>query len=376
MGFVYCAILAVKREDPRWWLAFGVVAGLGLEEKYSIAVLGAGILVGLLLTPARRHLASKWMWLGGLAAALIIAPNIVWNLHHDWPFLQLVHNIKATGRDVALSPFQYFLEQILLIGPVNTLIWLAGLAALLFWRPLRPYRLLGWCYLATFAAFAVVLKGKNYYLTPVYPMLLAAGAVVVEHGIEHSRQAWLKPAILALVAAAGLALAPIVVPILPVDGFIAYMQRLPFAIPRSEHSHAAAILPQHYADQFGWEEILQLVYKTWSRIPPAERSGCGIFGQDYGQAGAVDFVGPRLGLPPALSGHQSYWLWGPRGYSGNCLIVIGDRRDRLEQLFDRVAYIGRSENPYALETHVSVFLCQGAKFGTLAAIWPRLKKWD
>jgi hypothetical protein len=376
MASVYCAILAVKREDPRWWLGFGIVAGLGLEEKYSIAVLGAGILTGLVLTPARRHLASKWMWLGGLAAALIIAPNIVWNLHHDWPFLQLVHNIKASGRDVALSPFQYFLEQILLIGPVNTLIWLAGLAALLFWRPLRPYRLLGWCYLATFAAFAVVLKGKNYYLTPVYPMLLAAGAVVIEHGIQRSRQAWLKPAILAVVAAAGLALAPVVVPVLPVDGFITYMQHVPFAIPRSEHSHAAAILPQHYADQFGWVEILQLVYKTWYRIPPAERPGCGVFGQDYGQAGAVDFFGPRYGLPPALSGHQSYWLWGPRGYSGNCLIVIGDRREQLEQLFERVEYMGRSENPYALERHVPVFLCKGAKFGTLAAIWPQLKKWD
>jgi hypothetical protein len=154
------------------------------------------------------------------------------------------------------------------------------------------------------------------------------------------------------------------------------MRRLPFAIPRSEHSHAAAVLPQHYADQFGWMEMVQVVNRAWQRLPPAERPGCGIFGQDYGQAGAVDFFGPRDGLPPALSGHQSYWLWGPRGYYGNCLIVIGDRRDRLEQLFDRVEYIGRSENPYALETNVSVFLCQGAKFGTLAALWPRLKKWD
>jgi len=376
MGCVYCAILAVSRGDPRWWLGFGIVAGLGMEEKYSIAILGAGMVIGLLLTPQRRYLASRWMWMGGLAAALIFAPNALWNFQNHWPFLQLVHNIKASGRDVALSPLQYFLQQILLIGPPAAPIWLAGLAALLFWRPLRPYRMLGWCYLAAFAAFAVVLKGKNYYLAPIYPVLVAAGAVAIEHGIERSRQTWLKPAMLVVLAATGLYFAPIVVPVLPIGDFVAYMNHLPFAIPRSEHSHEAALLPQHYADQFGWVEMVAMVNQAWQRIPPAERSGCAVFAQDYGQAGAVDFFGPRYGLPPALSGHQTYYLWGPRGYSGNCMIVVGDRRAKLEQLFQQVDYVGSSDNPYALERHIPVFVCHGARFGALAELWPRLKVWD
>ena len=375
MGCACCAILAVKRQDPRYWLWFGVIAGIGLEEKYSIAVMCFGIVLGLLLTEQRRALAGCWMWLGGLAAFLIFLPNLLWNAANQWPFGQLMHNIRASGRDVALGPLEFFAQQALLINPLTTPIWIVGLIALIAAPHLKPYRMLGWCYLAVFTAF-FVLKGKNYYLAPVYPMLLAAGAVVIEAGIERWRQNWLKPAILGLLVASGALLAPVVVPILPIDRFIAYMNHLPFAIPRSEKRHMAAVLPQHYADQFGWEQMVAVVAQAWNRLGPEERSGCGIFGQNYGEAGAVDFYGPRYGLPPALSGHQTYYLWGPRGYSGNCLIVIGDRPEVLQRLFEQVELVGTSDNPYALESHVPVYLCRRSKFGTLAQLWPRVKLWD
>jgi hypothetical protein len=163
--------------------------------------------------------------------------------------------------------------------------------------------------------------------------------------------------------------------VLPVQQFIAYMDKLPFQVPRNEHSHMAAVLPQHYADQFGWEEMVATVAQAWSQLDPAERPLCGIMAQNYGQAGAIDFFGPRYGLPAALSGHQSWYLWGPRGYSGNCLIVVDDRREVLERLFENVKYVGSSDNPYALERNTPVYICRGAKFGSLAALWPRLKKW-
>src|SRR5678810_355228 len=110
------------------------------------------------------------------------------------------------------------------------------------------------CYLISFTAF-VLLKGKNYYLAPIYPMLFAAGAITLENGIERVRQGWLKTAILVLLLAGGAWFAPIVVPVLPIDRFIAYLDTLPFKVPRTEHSHMSAALPQHYADQFGWEEM-------------------------------------------------------------------------------------------------------------------------
>ena len=375
MGCAYCAILAIKREQPRYWLWFGVVAGIGLQEKYSIAVFGFGMVVGLLLTEQRRVFANKWIWLGGLAAFLIFLPNVIWNVQNHFPFVQLMHNIRAEGRDVQLSAVQYFAQEILLLHPLTAPIWITGLFTLLLSSRLKPYRALGWCFLVAFTVF-VALKGKNYYLAPIYPMLLAAGAVAIEGGIERLRQGWLKPVTLTVLLASGAWLAPIVVPILPINQFVSYLQKLPFKIPASEHSHMRAALPQHYADQFGWEEIVAETAKAYDQIRPTDRPGCGIFAQDYGQAGAIDFFGPRYGLPPALSGHQSYWLWGPRGYTGNCLIVLDDSPKRLEELFDQVQYVGTSaDNPYALEREIPVYICRGAKFGTLEKVWPLLKKW-
>ena len=373
MGCVYFAILAVK-QDARYWMAFGLVAGLGLEEKYSIAIFGFGIVAGLLLTKHRRVLLNKWFWLGGVAAFLVFLPNLVWNIQNQWPFLQLMHNIRAEGRDVQLSALAFLVQQVLLIHPLNASIWIAGLFALFFSERLKEFRFLGWCFVICFVSF-VVLKGKNYYLAPIYPMLLAAGAVVTERSIERTRQPWLKPALVLILLAGGAWFTPLVVPVLPVDRFISYMERLPFKVPRSEHSHERALLPQHYADQFGWQELTAKTAEAWSRLTPEERSDCAIFGQNYGQAGAIDFFGKRYGLPPALSGHQTYFLWGPRGYSGNCMIILDDDRDRLEELFQHVELVGTSDNPYSLERNITVWLCKGAKFGNLQQLWPKLKKW-
>jgi hypothetical protein len=377
MGCAWCAIRAIKRADPRYWVWFGVIAGLGMEEKYSIAVFGLGVVVGLLLTEQRRVFLDKWIWLGGLAAFLIFLPNLLWNIHYDWPFVQLIRNIKADGRDVVLGPFGYLFQQTLLVNPLTAPIWLAGLFALLFSARLKAYRVLGWCYLVCYAVF-FVLHGKNYYLAPVYPMLLAAGAVVLEVGISRPRLSWLKPVIALALIVNGVYLAPVVVPILSPDSFLTYMKYLPFKLPVMEHAHARAALPQWYSDQFGWQEIVEETAVAWNRLTPEERmdENCGIFAQDYGQAGAIDFLGRRYGLPRSLSGHQTWFLWGPRGYAGDCMIVLDDRKETLEKLWEHVEYVGTSAaNPYALEQRIDVFICRGAKFGTLTQLWPKLKRW-
>jgi hypothetical protein len=382
MGCAYFVILAVKRNNPRYWFWFGVVAGLGLQEKYSIAVFGFGVVIGLLLTSQRRVFLNPWIWIGGLAAFVIFLPNLLWNIHNHWPFVELMHNIRAEGRDVILPLPQYFFQQTLLLHPLSAPIWLAGLFALLFSARFKPYRVLGWCYLVCFTVF-FVLHGKNYYLAPVYPMLLAAGAVVIESAIEGrdgvtsgSRRGWLKPAIVTILLAGGAHIAPIAVPVFYPDKFLAYTKSLPFKLPVMEHSHARAALPQWYADQFGWQEIVDETAKAWTLIPIEDREDCGIFAQDYGQAGAIDFLGRSYGLPPALSGHQTWFLWGPRGYSGNCMIVLDDTRQRLEELWQHVEYVGTSaDNPYALEKQIDVFICRGPKFGTLAQLWPQIRRW-
>ena len=129
-------------------------------------------------------------------------------------------------------------------------------------------------------------------------------------------------------------------------------------------------------DQFGWKEIADETEAAWDRIPVDQRSDCGIFAQDYGQAGAIDFFGRAHGLPGAMSGDRTYWLWGPHGYSGNCMIVLDDRKEVLERYWDRVEFIGTSAaNRYALEQQIDVFLCTGKKFDSWANVWPHLKRW-
>jgi len=375
MACAYFVILAIKRHQPHYWLWFGVFAGLGLEEKYSIALFGLSVVVGLLLTAERRAFLNKWIWIGGLAAFVIFLPNVLWNLHYHWPFLELMHNIRANGRDVVLPAGQFFLQQALLINPLTAPIWIAGVIALLWWTPLKPYRVLGWSYIVCYTVF-FLLHGKNYYLAPIYPMLLAAGAVPIEAALTRPRITWLKPVIIIFLLANGAYLAPTFVPILSPESFMAYMHKLPFRLPVMEHSHARAALPQWYADQFGWQEIVAETAVAWNQLSPAERSDCGIFAQDYGQAGAIDFLGPRYGLPPSLSGHQTWFLWGPRGYSGNCMIVLDDSRQNLEALWKNVQYVGTSaDNPYALEKQIDVFICRGSKFGSWAGLWPDLKRW-
>jgi len=374
-GCAYFAILAAKYDQPRYWLCFGVVAGIGLQEKYSIAVFGFGVVVGLLLTEQRRVLLNKWIWLGGLAAFLIFLPNLLWNIHYDLPFVQLMHNIRADHRDVVVSPLEFFLQQCLLLQPIVAPLWIGGVLAFLFWPPLRPYRFLGWAYLVSLTVF-ILQHGKNYYLAPIYPMLFAAGAVIFEHGLDRWHLGWLKPVSVLVILVAGALLAPIVMPVLSVERYLAYQAKLPFKLPHTEHSHEGAALPQHFADQFGWHEIVGEVALAWNKIPPADRADCAIFAQDYGAAGAIDWFGPAYGLPASLSGHQTWFLWGPRGYSGNCMIVLGDRRERLQELFQDVEFVGRSpDNPYALETDLPVYIWRGSKFGKLSEVWPKLKKW-
>ena len=380
LGCAQFVILAIKRGDSRYWIGFGVVAGLGMEEKYTIAVFGFGVVIGLLLTEQRRTFLRPWIWLGGLAALLIFLPNLLWNLHNDWPFLQLIRTIRAEGRDVVFGPVQYLFQQMVITSPFATPIWLAGLFALLFWRPLRPYRVLGWGYLVSYTVI-YLQHGKNYYLGPIYPMLFAAGAVAIDSVLDGRKESpsfrsWLKPVIAGVVAISGIYLTPIVVPVLSPERFLAFSKTLPFRLPVNEYAHARAALPQWFADQFGWKEIADETVVAWNRVPPAERADCGIFAQDYGQAGAIDFFGRREGLPGAMSGDRTYWLWGPHGYSGNCMIVLDDSKEVLDRLFNSVEFVGRSPaNEWALEQQIPVFICKGKKFESWTKVWPHLKRW-
>ena len=369
----YVIVRFINTRDPKLWLWFGILCGFGLENKYAITTFGAGVVLGLLLTRERRVLLDKWIWIGGAAALAIFLPNLIWNIQHHWPFLEIMRNIKSEGRDVVLSPPRFLFEQILLTLPISVFVWGAGLIWCLFSTG-RKYRALGITFLFVVIGF-MVMHGKNYYSTPVYPMMMAAGAVALESWLS-GRLRFVGWVYAALIVAMGVYILPMVVPVLPVDAYLKYQEKSLFKPPKSEHSHERSPLPQVYADQFGWTEITDAVAQAWEKIPASERQDCAVFGQDYGVAGAIDFYGPKYGLPHAISGHQNYWIWGPRGYSGNCMIVVGDNRKRLEELFGDVEYVTTSApNPHGLETELPVWICRRAKFGSLEEVWPKIKRW-
>jgi 4-amino-4-deoxy-L-arabinose transferase-like glycosyltransferase len=372
MGCAYLVIRIIKTGDQKLWLWFGVLAGLGLENKYSMAFFGFAIVVGLLLTSERKAFRSPWIWLGGAIAVAIFLPNLIWNIQHHWPFVELMRNIRASGRDIVRGPLAFIGEQIFMMSPLNFPIWLAGLFFLFFGREGKRYRSLGWAFLVVLASM-MILQGKDYYSAPAYPMLLAAGAVVIERAAHNRR--WLKPVTVVALVLTTAPLLPMVIPLLPLETYVHYQEALGLAPPATEKSHLRSPLPQYYSDDLGWQEMTEGVANAYDRLPLGLRSVTAIYAQNYGEAGAIDFFGPKYGLPKAICPHQTYYLWGPRQFKGLSMIVLGDTREHLEQYFGQVIHAGDFGVPYALE-HGPIWVCTQPRGWNLQQIWPQLKGWD
>ncbi len=374
MGCVFLFVRIANGGSPKLWLAFGALAGLGVENKHSMAFFGLGLAAAFLFTPARRHFADRWIWLAGLIAAAFALPNILWQMQHGWPTHELLNNVAHSNKNVVLGPVQFVAQQILIMNPATLPLWLGGLGWLLFARGGRAYLSLGIAYLITLAEF-ILMHGKHYYVAPIYPMLLAAGGVVFER-LFAARFQWLKPALAAAMLGFAALLAPTILPILSPEKLLAYMRAIHFEPPRTETSHTAA-LPQLFADQFGWEETVRSLARAYQRLSPDEQKRAAIFCQNYGQAGAVDFFGPKYGLPPALSGHQNYYYWGPLDYTGEIMLVLDTPGGAEPKQFQTVEDLGLVDSsPWAMpwEQRTHIYLCRNPKT-TLREFWPAVKKW-
>ncbi len=420
LGAAWCVARAINTQRPTYWLWFGVLIGIGLETKYSISFFAFGIVVGLLLTEHRRFLKSPWIWLGALAAFLIFLPNLLWLVKHDFPFLELMRNIRESGRDVVRGPLAFIADQALIMNPVLFPLWVGGLVWLFFGKTGRVeellgegpaankltkgrgrYRIFGWAYLVMLVTL-IALKGKNYYLAPAYPILFAAGAVAFERVTARQGQTrqeqepgaggryasesvhlppapasftWVRAVYVAVIILAGATLAPLSVPILSPETYLRYQRALGFEPSKTEHQDTGP-LPQHFADEFGWEDMTRAVAQVYNSLSPEERSQAAIFANSYGQAGAIDFFGPRYGLPKAISNHQNYWYWGPRNYTGAIVIVLGSDGEGDREHFKTVAEPARTYHPYSRrDEHFPILVCRELN-QDLHMLWPSIKSWD
>jgi hypothetical protein len=371
----FVIILFLKREDPKMWLLFGLIAGIGLMIKVSMLYFGFALFLGLLFTPNRKQLATRWPWLGGLIAFLIFLPYIIWQIVHGWPTLEFLR-YYAGGKTYPVSPLGFLLQQILTMHPLTLPIWLSGLYYLLFSKEGKRYRIFGLMYLILYVVFTVQ-KAKFYFLSPMYPVLFASGALVIERFIRLRNWNRLKPALISLLIIGGIITAPFAIPLLPVETFIRYSSSVGGDLGVKQERHEIAQLPQHFADRFGWENMVATVARVYQSLSPEEQKKVAIFTGNYGEAGAIDFFGGKYNLPRAISGHNNYYLFGPGDYSGEIVIFIGVPIQYLKRLFDEVeqAAIIRCKYCMPYENNLPVYVCRRPKF-PITEVWPQIKHYD
>lgn len=372
----WCSIRIVRGGSFRWWLALAASISFGVYGKYSIVLLAIALVAGILATPERRMLA-RWQFPVAVVIALgLTAPNLWWQASHGWPMIEVLRGDEAhrhafnTGlqleyRSLWANALAFASEQALYTNPVAVPLWLAGLIAPFVLRALRDLRFLSIAYIVLFVA-AGGLSAKGYYIIGAYGILIPIGAVA----FDRIRSSSIKSAAIATIAIVGIVTMPLSLPVLSIDGFIAYSQ----AFGLTSRTQPRLIQPV-YAEEFGWERLARDVARTYHALPSAQRARTAIYADTYADAGAIDFYGAQYGIPTAIGSQNAYWLWGPRNYDGSTLIAVGATRiDILKRYYRSVRLVATSNEPlkWAVEGPAPIYLCTDP-IASLPAVWPHLR---
>jgi 4-amino-4-deoxy-L-arabinose transferase-like glycosyltransferase len=370
--WMLCALALIRLIDgapqPFWWTIFSLSAGIGLLNKPSILffLIAAGI--GLLLTQQRRILFTRWAAVGIALIIVIALPYVLWQIHNDWPTLEFFHNGKVGNKNVILGPMGFFLAQLSQMHPANALLWITGVISLLRARSIPRGRWIGLTFLI-FYVLMFVLHAKDYYLAPIYPVLFAAGAIAWERRfavkpLVAANRVFAFPIFESALILTGVLILPMSSPVLRPAAWVRYTTALHLKSNKTETASSGE-LPQFYADRFGWQQQVAIVARTFNSLSPADQRRVCIFGGNYGESSAIDFFNRRdhLNLPPALSGHNNYWLWGMHGCDPDVVIaVIDDSPDDVSKKYESVTIVGVRDTPYAMPfEHGNIYLLRGRR---------------
>ncbi|WJR75475.1 glycosyltransferase family 39 protein [Bradyrhizobium sp. NP1] len=361
------AIIEDRRRDLIW---IGVLAGLAMEAKWGIAVWLVALGLGVAATPARRILLWWQLWVGVAISAALFAPNLIWQWWHGWPFFEVILPHLDRQKDFTGPFWQFELRQAAAMNLALAPLWLAGVVAPFVDRRLADVRWLSLGFvLAT--AFYFLERGTNYYLFPAYPAMFAAGAVWSERLGVWITRGWMVAAL-----ALGVLMAPVVLPILEPSVLQRYMEVTRLRPAPIEAAGVGAPLTQSLSDEFGWRELEGKVAAVFRSLSPDEQKHAAILTAHYGQAAAIDVYGRADGLPPALSGHNQYWLWGPRGSGYPLVIHVGGDVERWRRACNSIDVVDRTDSPFAMpyENGRPIFICRGLRV-PLEQIWDRLKRY-
>ncbi len=345
----WSVIRLLRDDDPRWWVAIGLFAGLGLQTKYSIAMELVGVLVGVLFTDARRFLTSRWLWAGAAVALLVFAPNLAWLNRHDFISYQFLQGIHA--RDVGEGLADGFLRDQFLINAnlFAAPVWIAGLVG--YFRA-RRYRMLAWMYIVPLLLF-MLLRGRFYYVSAAYPMLLAMGSVIGERWLRTLRPAWRVGTAALLfsgVSAIGIYAALIIMPMASSGPL------MDFALRRNNDLR----------EKIGWNELVTRVVAIRDALPAEQQVDLGIVVGNYGEQGAIALLGKAYGLPSPITAVNSGWLRGYPKTPPRTVIVLGSSRERADELFADCRLAGHSGNTWGVvneesRDHPDIFVCGPAR---------------
>jgi hypothetical protein len=394
---IYLTVRLVKTENARLYIPIALVVTIAMYAKYSIAACAIALVVGLAVTGHARLLRSRWLVVGVALTILLVLPNALWQIRHGLPMLEVIHNDQLNRHALAngmadespnrwINAIYMFALQFAYNNPLFAPVWIWGLVWLWRYRgvyPERaqvraqddkryPYRYITVAYLLLLGLLIISI-GRGYYMQGMYPALFAAGAVAINGAIA-AKALWLKPAILAAAFIAGLPLFPLSLPILPLPQYMAYERAIGLSRPAPPDNTRHLINPM-FADQLGWKTMTQTVAGAYWSLPAAQRKITAVFADRYAYAGALNYYGPRYGLPAVISPNNQYYLWGTRGYSGSSMLAVGATDYwLLLHWFGSVKQVAVYRNDYRwmLEGPLPIYICTHPRV-PLAVMWPNLK---
>ncbi|UCF21089.1 MAG: glycosyltransferase family 39 protein [Gemmatimonadota bacterium] len=366
---LFALVKLARTEEPRWWIVFGLSCGLGLLTKFSMLIFGFAVFLALLATPARKTFATRWPWLAAGIAIVLGSPSFIGQIRLGWPLFDQMGDLRS-AQLARVSGLEFIGEQILM--GMGFILAVIGIAALTFAPSWRRYRVVGWTGLFAFLTL-LVLKGKSYYIGPIYPVLYGAGAVVLERFRMPRWGALARWVTVVLVASWGAITLPLGLPVLAPPTMERYLAWLSLEGTTETNIGRQERLPQDYADMLNWREQVEEVARVYNSLPADERERAVIFASNYGEAGAIDFYGPRYGLPKAIAVTGTYWFFGPGDLPGEIVIFHGFDGNDLDDFCGSLEAAGYITHPYAVaeQRDLTVYVCRDTRT-TLQELWPQL----
>jgi 4-amino-4-deoxy-L-arabinose transferase-like glycosyltransferase len=360
----FFTVRLITTEDGRYWLGIGASIGLGMMTKYTMIFWVAGLVVAVLVSPMRKYLRSKWLWLGAGLALLIFLPNLIWQIQHGFISLDYLSSIHA--RDISWGRADSFLTDQLYVttNPLSLFIWTVGLGSCLLAASMKRFRPLAWMFLTTFVLF-LLNHGRGYYTGPAYVMLLAAGCAWIENWLgartERTRR-------LGLDLLWGTQV---------IGSLIGIVLMKPIAPINSPLWEITSEVNGEFVEMIGWPDLTAQVADIFQSIPENEKSRTAILAGNYGEAGALDLYGAEYDLPPVISGANSMWYRGYGNPEPETVIVVGFEREYADMFFGVCKSAGIVTNRYGVENeesshHTGLYVCRQPR-GPWAVMWPKMQ---